>query len=73
MSHMAPRYGVRVVNRSKVAHVECPTDDRRQAEQYARTAIEDGCLSSTVFLSRNGYPVSWWDAEELRHWEEAST
>lgn len=66
------RYVVRVINRSKTQHYECPTSSRGEAEQYARTAIEDGCRTATVLLAGGGgVVVSWWSELELKiyKWE----
>lgn len=61
-----PRYVVRVTNASKVQHLECATEDRDEADQYARTAIEDGCRHATVILAGGGgTTVSWWNPTEL--------
>lgn len=60
------RYIVRITNRAHTQHLECPTDSREVAEQYARTAIEDGCRNATVLLSGGGgHTVSWWNDVEL--------
>lgn len=68
----AGRYIVRVTNRAKTQHYECPTDDRDEAEQYARTAIEDGCHNATVILSGGGgLVVSWWNQVELDGYKRA--
>lgn len=63
------RYRVRVVNKAGLESSECPTDDRHRAEEYARTAVEDGCATATVVLTNGGHQVSWWDATELRLWD----
>jgi len=68
----AGRYIVRVTNRTKTQSMECPTDSREEADQYARTAIEDGCRNATVVLSGGGgVNVSWWNEVELDLYKQA--
>lgn len=65
------RYVVRVVNRSHTINLECNTDDREVAEQYARTAIADNCRNATVILFIGGSTVSWWNKVELLRYQSA--
>lgn len=60
------RYVCKITNASGLVNLEGQTNDRDEADDYCRVAIEDHCRAALVMLTSGSVTVSWWNDTEVK-------